>query len=174
MPKTLEIFLDPDTTAAVEALWSRLDDAHVPSLATRSPARHRPHISVTNVADTLPITPALIGAAEAMLGTPVRLPALGIFAGLESVLYLAVAANQPLLDGHARLHREIGDHYAGVWEYYLPGRWVPHATLAMQLDGPTLSRAVGLLHPYTELRAEIASVGLVDFETGKISLLAEA
>lgn len=151
MPKTLEIFLDPDTTAAVEALWSRLDDAHVPSLATRSPARHRPHISVTNVADTLPITPALIGAAEAMLGTPVRLPALGIFAGLESVLYLAV-----------------------VWEYYLPGRWVPHATLAMQLDGPTPSRAVGLLHPYTELRAEIASVGLVDFETGKISLLAEA
>ena len=45
MAQALEFFFDGEADTAVRALWQRLERAGVPSLATRSHRRHRPHVA---------------------------------------------------------------------------------------------------------------------------------
>lgn len=170
MPHALEIFLDPASETAVANLWSTLDRNGLPSLGTASHGKHRPHISLAS-ADAIAITPALIDAVAALRGMRITLPAIGIFPGTEGVLFLGVTATRPLLDAHAAVHGAVGDGDDGYHRLYAPGIWVPHATLAVGLDGPALSKSLGLLHPFSVLDATIADVGLVDTVTGDITPL---
>lgn len=55
---------------------------------------------------------------------------------------------------------------------YKPAAWVPHCTLAMNLDAGSLGRAFRALHPYAGLQARVTSVCLVDIETGDAEDLA--
>jgi hypothetical protein len=43
----VELLFDPTTEAALKGLWARLGTAGVPSLASRTHRRHRPHISLS-------------------------------------------------------------------------------------------------------------------------------
>ena len=45
--QALEVFFDPATEAAVRNVWDHLQKAGVPSLASRTHRRHRPHVSLT-------------------------------------------------------------------------------------------------------------------------------
>ena len=166
MAKSLEMFFDPDTNAAIEELWARLERGGVSSLATFSHRRHRPHVTLA-VADTLPITAAVLDAIGASRGMQVRMHGLGVFPGTDAVLFLGITAASSLLNAHAEVHRAIGD-CPHPWEHYLPGAWVPHLTLSMNLDGAALSRAIALLYPFTVRQAVIAQVGLVDVGTGDV------
>ena len=174
MAHALEIFFDERADAAVRMLWDSLERVGVPSLRTASHRRHHPHVTLA-VGEHIGVGDELIGALRGLPGRKLSFPLLGVFPGHAAVLFLGVQVTAPLLDAHAAVHEAImgkrgeegGSGGAGkLSELYGPGSWVPHCTLAMHLGADSLARACRELHPYAGLQASIASVGLVDIETG--------
>jgi 2'-5' RNA ligase len=55
---------------------------------------------------------------------------LGIFAGPDPVLYLALNKNRDLIYLQTKIWTEMQKHSYGAVDYYEPDRWVPHITLA--------------------------------------------
>src|SRR4029453_3495323 len=47
MGHAVELLFDPTPEAAIKGLWARLETAGLPSLASRTHRRHRPHISLS-------------------------------------------------------------------------------------------------------------------------------
>ncbi|WP_394827641.1 2'-5' RNA ligase family protein [Pendulispora albinea] len=161
MSKALEMLFEPETNDRVEELGSRLERGGVRSLATFSHRRHRPHIALA-VAKAISVTPEVAEAVRVLRGMEIRMHGVGIFPGAQAALFLAVTATRPLLDAHAAVHRALGKSYQDPWDPYVPGTWVPHVTLAVNLDGTSIRRAVSLLHPFTVRHVVVAEVGLVD------------
>lgn len=169
MAEAIVLFLDAAASAAVENLRDQLVRHGLVSPPTDSRPRHRPHVSLA-VAQTITLNdPSLISRiAEQRLD--IRMESIGTFAGPQGVLFLGVTVTHPLLDAHAAIHASVNGDGSGPWGHFRPGIWVPHCTLAYDLDGPTLGKAVSLLHPFHELTARVSAIDIVDTETGKTTL----
>jgi 2'-5' RNA ligase len=50
----------------------------------------------------------------------------------ENAIYLEVEKTARLLEIHRLIHGFLEDHCYELFEYYTPGIWVPHVTLAME------------------------------------------
>jgi len=171
MAHAIEMFFDEEADTEVRALWRQLATAGLPSLATRTHRQHRPHVSLTvteslDQADLAPVRSALAGHLPAVL-----LDALGTFPGSEGALFLATVVTQDLLRLHARVHNALAGQPVTHWPYYLPGRWVPHCTLAQGLSRDEIAGAFRLLHGYQPIAAQLASAGITDTATGAITPL---
>jgi 2'-5' RNA ligase len=171
MAHAIEMFFDEDADAGVRALWGQLATAGLPSLATRTHRQHRPHVSLTvteslGQSDLAPVRSALAGHLPAVL-----LDALGTFPGSEGALFLAAVATRDLLTLHARVHDALAGQPVTQWPYYLPGRWVPHCTLAQGLSRDEIAEAFRLLHGYQPIAAQLTSAGITDTVTGAITSL---
>ncbi len=154
-------------------MWAGLEARGVRSMATTSHARHRPHVSLL-IAERLP--PATARRALAPLADAtdlvLRLGSVSVFPGRAGVVYLGVTPTFRLL----RLHREVHAHLAGAgvetWRHYLPDAWVPHCTLAQGLPDDQVTTAVRAVKRLRPIEASVASVGIVDTDTGTITDLA--
>jgi len=165
------MFFDDQADAQVRRLWALLVDAGLPSLATRTHQRHRPHVTLT-VTESL--TDAdLSGVRQAVCDADVvlDLPTLARFPSPGGVLFVGVVVTAPLLALHERVHEALRSQPVTHWPHYLPGRWIPHCTLAQDLDRQQMADAVKLLHDVEPIRARVTSVGITDTTTGEISLL---
>lgn len=171
MAHAIEVFFDARADAAVRALWQQLADAGLPSLATRTHRRHRPHLSLAvteslGQADQAPARSALAGQLPAVL-----LDALGTFPGSEGALFLGAVVTADLLTLHARVHQALAGQLVQHWPYYLPGRWVPHCTLAQGLGRDELAEAFRVLHGYQPIAAQLTAAGITDTVTGAVTPL---
>ncbi|MFE6924271.1 2'-5' RNA ligase family protein [Nocardia sp. NPDC057663] len=162
----LELFFDSAGDAAVRELWSRLEDAGLSSLATRSHQRHHPHVTLA-VAEQFEVDDRARQLLGEIPGSELTMPVLGTFPGELAVLFLGVTANTALLDTHSAVHAAITTGSTGLWDHYRPGNWVPHCTLAMDLNAPALMRAIECLHPYTAITARATQIHMVELETGR-------
>jgi 2'-5' RNA ligase superfamily len=171
MAHALEMYFDDQADAAVRRLWQLLADAGLPSLATRTHRRHRPHVSLT-VAESLAGSDLAPLRSVLMAHQPtLHLYVLGTFPGSGGALFLGVPATAELLAFHAGVHAALAAQPAAHWPYYLPGRWVPHCTLAEGLDQAQAGRAFGLLYGCEPITATVSAAGIKDTVTGSITLL---
>lgn len=182
MPYALEIFLDQQADATVRNLWRNLERLGIPTLRTASHARHHPHVTLAiaeqPIAKHLLADDNLLKALKPLPGQRLNFPLLGVFPGAASVLFLGAQVTAPLLAAHANVHAAIAaitttatkgsEPDDDLGRLYKPDSWVPHCTLAMDLDAESLAHAYRELHPYAGLRAHIERVGLVDMETGDV------
>jgi 2'-5' RNA ligase len=60
----------------------------------------------------------------------IRTTGLGIFAGENPVLYITVSIDKTLLSFHEMIFNKFSVITKGALEYYNPGIWVPHISLA--------------------------------------------
>ncbi|HJP75966.1 MAG TPA: 2'-5' RNA ligase family protein [Pseudonocardiaceae bacterium] len=172
MAQALEFFFDGEADAAVRALWQRLDEAGVPSLATRSHRRHRPHVTFA-IASSIPVRTRKDLAGELrLLSLPTLwLYTLGTFPTQENALFLGAVTDAEVLAVHSAVHDVLAGKVRDPWAYYLPGAWVPHCALAQDLDGAQLAAGFAAVHPIEPIRARIAEVGVTDTRTGETELL---
>ncbi len=171
MAHAIEMFFDEHADAAVRAVWQRLAAAGLPSLATQTHCRHRPHVSLTvteslDQADLAPVRMTLAGHRPAL-----HLTVLGTFPGSEGVLFLGAVVTEDLLALHARVHQALTGQPVTHWPVYLPGRWVPHCTLAQQLGSDEIATAFRLLRGYQPVTARVTSAGITDTATGALTPL---
>ena len=170
MGQAVELLFDPTTEAALKGLWARLETAGVPSLASRTHRRHRPHISLS-VAER--IDAQLKGARDFLATThlDVTLYAPAVFPR-PGVLYLSVVPTLALLRLHQEVHAALRDGMVTPRDGYSVGAWMPHCTLAQDLTRAQLVRGIDLLHDQPVIAAHVSSVGLLDTTTGEVLPLA--
>jgi 2'-5' RNA ligase len=165
MPYAVELALDPTSADAIRRAWRELDDAAITWMA-RSGARPHVTLGIWDVLDH--------GGAESELTrftaetAPVRLTlaSVGLFPGVA--VFLAPTVTAELLDLHADFHRRFGHLGGRASEHYRPGAWVPHCSLATDLEpdqfGISLAIAGRLPLP---LECRLIEVGIVEFRPVK-------
>ncbi|MDR7301661.1 2'-5' RNA ligase family protein [Haloactinomyces albus] len=172
MAQALELFFDAEADAAVRVLWQRLDDAGVPSMATRTHQRHRPHVTLAMGATIPPSARRALAADLGTLSIPdLWLYTLGTFPGEDSVLLLSAITDTELLAVHSAAHDALAGKVTQPSAYHLPGAWVPHCTLAQGITRDELSAGFAVLHPAEPIRATVTEVGITDTRTGEVEVL---
>lgn len=167
----LEMYFDEGADAAVRKLWQILADAGLPSLATRTHRRHRPHVSLAVAESLADVELDSLRSVLAARRPVLHLYVLGAFPRTVGALFLGVRATADLLAYHASVHAALASQPVEHWPHYLPGSWVPHCTLAEGLGKAQAGQAFGLLYGHKPITAVVSAVGIKDTETGSITLL---
>jgi len=161
------LYFDKDAERRVRQIWAALDLNGVPSVAASHGHGYRPHLTLAIIE-----TPRLERSAEALrtslagvAGLPVTLTSLGFFLTGVAPAYLAVTPTGRLLSLHEEVHEALGG--VGSWDYYRPGAWVPHCTLAMGVTSPTaVAEVVGEAALPIHARVSAADVVLLPGRSG--------
>jgi 2'-5' RNA ligase len=140
MPFALEIALDADAASVVRTAWRALAVAGFPLMAESGA---NPHVSLA-IWDEIDV-PAM-SAAAATFGRetrelPIVFDRIEVFA-TTGVVFLAPVPDSALHDMQARCLRHLDAHGRRLWPHYTRDAWVPHCTLAQDIQGPApLARA---------------------------------
>lgn len=124
----------------------------------------RPHITLASWMNDegRDLSKEIAGYADAVKGTGVLFPSIGIFPTSPKVVYLSPVKNDELLDLHHDFYRRLDGKINSYIPYYTPGQWVPHCTLATKLTEEEVQRSIkALLHVPFPIKATIAQVGLI-------------
>ncbi|MEU4830839.1 2'-5' RNA ligase family protein [Streptosporangium sp. NPDC023615] len=146
---TIELTCDDTLDSAVRAAWDRLAAEGLPSQARHPHPSNRPHLTLAVCERLPPGAPAAFAEAFGDLPVPVRLGPLLLFAGRARVLAWGVVPEARLVAVHAKVWRVLGGSCGGN-PLHAPGRWLPHVTLARNLDAATRARAVTVLEGLAE------------------------
>ena len=131
MGYAIVLSLSKDSAARVVKLWESLARESISSAMLNLAVE--PHISlaVFEHLDRAALREDLNRFAEATRPLSVILSYAGTFPTAEGVVFLAPVVTQELLEVHGRLHRFLRDREVECAEYYHPGKWVPHCTVAI-------------------------------------------
>jgi len=78
---------------------------------------------------------------------PLLLSSLGVFpAESKAAVFLGVTVTHDLLHMHEEFHRCFSQYATDIRQYYIPGQWVPHCTLADGLPCETIPAAMQVCH----------------------------
>jgi 2'-5' RNA ligase len=164
MGYAMELNLSQDSAARVVELWERLAKESISS--TMLDVRAQPHISLAVFEE---LDPAVLRAglrrfAEVTRPLQVVLSSVGVFPTGEGVVFLAPVVTQELLVVHHRFHNLLRDRGIGSAEYYRPGNWVPHCTVAMGVAADKIGPALELCLQSEAFGAvELDEVSLIEF-----------
>ncbi len=138
------MYLDPATEAEVQALWALLSEKQISAVIATMGIR--PHISLAGVEhlDAQQVCAMLKTFAPSASPLTIKFGAVGTFPTEQGVVYLAPIVTSELL----RLHEELGVRLADLGlsshEYYRPGNWIPHCTVAINLPPASVPAAVNI------------------------------
>ncbi len=141
MPYAVQLFFDDQTERTIQTVWNELVECDIAPYMGES--GNRPHISLA-LCETLDrrVCEERIGAFAARTGPlPVSFQNLGIFPAPGAVVFVAPVVTQVLLE----LQRQVDKLLDGCckwpeFEYYRPGYWIPHCTLAMEFEAKPAQR----------------------------------
>lgn len=105
---------------------------------------------------------AAIGAIADDRPLTLRFTRIGWFDAGPLVLWLAPEPDERLIDIHRRLHDRIGADRSAA--YYRPGDWIPHCTLAAEIDPAKRTAALAFAQaPIDPLDLTFDQIDLVEF-----------
>jgi 2'-5' RNA ligase len=161
MPYAVELALDLRSAAAVRRAWRELADAGIGYVAGSGA---RPHLTL-GIWDTIDHERAeAVVTRFAAETAPVRLTlaSVGLFPGVA--VFLAPTVTTDLLDLHAGFHRRFDRLGQGSWDHYRPGTWVPHCTLATDMEPGQFAGALAIAGRVPlPLECRLVELGIVEF-----------
>jgi 2'-5' RNA ligase len=90
---------------------------------------------------------------------------IGVFNTKEGVVFLQPKVTRELLDIHEEFHRIMESFLEAEWRYYLPDLWVPHCTMAIDLNKEKLLQSVEVTSEmFKPMEVSIQGVGIVRFK----------
>lgn len=139
----VELYFDP---FAERLLRELIDQLPARGIRSQRPAVARPHLSlaVFDRVEVERLSGALNEFARACPVLRLHLGSSGVFPGNEGVVFLAPVVTVELLELHATFHRMAPVVAGALWEHYLPGRWIPHCTIAEGLAPGDIGATVEL------------------------------
>ena len=163
MPYATVLFFKEKSERIIRNIWDALAKAGIP---LDFAADIRPHMTLS-IYDKLYCQPCemeLANLANRSANLSLTFSNLGIFREPESVLFLAPTVTRELLDFHALLYASLSDLAVKPWKIYQPGNWVPHCTLAMDVQPDQFNQAIRICSQVQlPLTLNIAQVGVVEF-----------
>jgi hypothetical protein len=165
MSRGIVLWPDPETSAAVRALWHELATTGLPSLETHTHKLHQPHVSLV-VAEELDVQDAS-AAVGVVPATPI--PCLAGVAGFfrGGVMLLPLVPNTELLDEQKRVSNALHELATGRWPHTQPGIWMPHITCAYGITPDQVDAAVTIALKYLPLNGFLTTGGVEDGTTGE-------
>jgi len=164
MAFAVNIYFDPVTEMLLKHFWKKLDGADLPNKTQRS---FRPHITLC-IFDQIDC-----GDCECYINQIssqfklhlVNLDHLGIFNNGEKVLFLGPTPNERMLTMQKEMFETLSGFASQPWELYHPDAWVPHCTLANDLDEDGLKKALQIaLKIQLPIQAEVSQIGIIEFD----------
>ncbi|GAA4563261.1 2'-5' RNA ligase family protein [Micromonospora coerulea] len=129
--RTVELVCSAPLEEAVRAAWARLAAAGLPSLARNIHPTNRPHLTLAAVDEFPPgVEERLADVCAAALPVPALLDRVEVLDGSAPLVWLV----RPVPELVA-LHATVWDVLAGApgqRPWHLPGRWIPHLSLALR------------------------------------------
>jgi hypothetical protein len=160
----IELYFDPQTERTLLDLRKTLTAAGVKPVLDE--IGDRPHISLAVLSQVDPdeLLQELKDFAADLDVMPITLSAIGSFPTADAVLFLAPAITQELMDVHWDLHQLIADLKLHPHAYYMPDRWVPHSTVAQNIQTELVPTAFDLCRKsFKPINAKLIEIGLVRF-----------
>jgi 2'-5' RNA ligase len=142
MPFAIELFFDTATDEAVRRVWSALAEQRIAPYLHES--ANRPHISlaVYEWLDVAGCARTLEAFAAQTPAFPVILASFGVFpTNPAPVVFAAPVVTSHLLALHAGVCAVLASVAREPAAYYLPGRWVPHCSLAVHFPAERINSA---------------------------------
>ncbi|SCF21940.1 2'-5' RNA ligase superfamily protein [Micromonospora viridifaciens] len=138
--RTVELLCSPELEGTVRSTWHRLAEAGLPSLAGNVHPTNRPHLTLAAV-DAFPpgAEQRLADLCAAALPLPAHLDRVAVLDGSAPLVWLVRRAPQLVA-----LHGAVWDVLAeapGPRPWHLPGRWIPHLSLALRFRDADRRRA---------------------------------
>jgi 2'-5' RNA ligase len=144
--RTVELLCSAELEETVRGAWERLAAAGLPSLARNTHPTNRPHLTLAAVDEFPPgAEERLADLCDAALPVPARLDRVEVLDGSAPLVWLV----RPTPELTA-LHAAVWDVLAGAdgqHPWHLPGRWVPHVSLALRFRGADRRRARAVTGP---------------------------
>lgn len=159
----VEMFFDPASDERVREVWERIAKAGLPSRLLDNGST--PHVSLGVCAELDPVAfaPQLREFAARERRISARLVSVATFANREGVVFFGVVATRDLLELHERFDEMFARAAHGPWEYYRPGRWVPHCTLTTALDPTQVAAALRVCAEVPlPIQVTLAEIALVE------------
>ncbi|MEN4013723.1 MAG: 2'-5' RNA ligase family protein [Chloroflexota bacterium] len=126
----------------------------------------RPHVSLTVLSNTDldRLNTLLLDFSTTVAPFEVRLSAIGAFPTTENVLFLVPAASHALLECHRRFHQRLAEIHLESWPYYLPGQWVPHCTIEINIPAERFAAALDFTRrTFQPLVGRCEAIGVIEF-----------
>jgi len=164
MAFAVNIYFDPETEALLQRYWKALDHANIPNKTQRA---FRPHITLCIFDDiNCDDCECYINQVSSQLSMhAITLDHIGIFNNGQKVLFLAPAPNEKMLRMHKEIYETLAQYARNPWKLYHPNEWVPHSTLANDLEEEELMRALAIaLEIPLPIHTEISQIGIIEFD----------
>ncbi len=158
------LYFDPESESAIQALINSL--AAQSSLGEPLPQGFRPHITLTGFEPPLPegLIEELKKIARKTKLLPIHLMGVGAFPSDQGVVYLAPAPNSNLLELHSNIFHLLQGFEVKTNPNFQPGNWVPHCSVAYNLNPEQAGRAVQVcLSSPVFNPADLVSIGITEF-----------
>lgn len=161
------LLFDPASERLLRRLWARLEAAGVGTLASHTHGRHHPHLSyaVLRSWDLDTVTGALADLPE---GGRVTLSCQGALLFPRGRVALAPAVTADVALRQERVVAALAKVDADLHRHYLPGRWVPHVSVATRASAAQLAEVVTTISDMLPVRLTVDRSALVDSSTGRV------
>ena len=153
---------DLETESTIKEVWSDLSDHSISKYAEEITVR-RPHITLASYKnlDLDKFIPVFDDYYQSQTRIPLTFNVLGTFFN-SSTLFLTPTPSLKLLNFHSQHHQYFEIFNDNPNSLYLPGRWIPHCTVANRLSNMKLEEAFTLcsqsLHT---IHAQIEEVAII-------------
>lgn len=145
----------------VTSLWKTLADQDISHFGAW--LNYPPHFSAVRVDDAEPqlLVPAAKRLAETIGRLEIWLASVSFFGGPEAVMFLSHVPNALFIDAHQKLCRDLAP--LRIHPLYDAGSWMPHVTLAVDLNQDKAVAATSAIvptfkpFPVTLTRVEVVS-----------------
>jgi hypothetical protein len=158
------MYFDEKTQKTLRDLRKTLTDAGIRPVLDE--IGDRPHISlaVFSQVDVDELAEELEKFAAETKAMPITLSAVGGFATADAVLFLTPAITQDLMDVHWDFHQMLGELKMYPHAYYQPDRWVPHSTVAQNVQEEMVGKGFDVLRKsFKPISGKLVEMGLVRF-----------
>lgn len=164
------LLLDARAETVVRGLWQRLEAVGVPTLLSHTHGRHRPHLTFASLRTTgttgVDDVVAALAALPEAPPTAVHLDGFGTFR--RSRCWLAPALTAGLVARQGAVIAALGTIGTELHRHYVPGRWVPHVTVAPRLHLHELPLVAGYVYDVLPVEAVLERAAVIDTGTGAL------
>lgn len=170
MALALCLLFDSRGERLVRALWERLEEQDVATLATHTHGHHHPHLSYAVLLEwDLDAVRAVLAAVPD--GGPAAVGVQGSVVFPRGRVALACSATSDLVRRQERAVAALRETGAQLHRYYDHGRWVPHVSAATSAAGAQLPAVVNAVSDVLPLTLHAHRAALIDTATGRQWLL---
>lgn len=166
MGYAIELYFDQNSEDKIRKIWKALYEKNISTFMYES--NSIPHITLSvyndNLNDMNEFVNHVISYSKQLTPFKLVLSNIGVFNTKEGVVFLGPKVTSKLLNVHKDFHEHMKKYEKHEWKYYSPDLWIPHCTMAIDIDKPKMLDSVDIISSMFEpIELNIERVGIIKF-----------